>query len=237
MQNFLFKALCATLDQLSAGIIVMFSDGRLLHANRAAREMMADGWPVRASNGYIQGKDKPTTEAILHALRSVVEEAESADAEEVSRDICLARVSYHKRAVIGSLKPFLLAEPGGHEQTVVALFVTHLEERPQCSLAGIGESFNLTPAETRTLERLVQGGTVSEVAAAIGISENTVKTHLQNIFSKTETSGQKDLLRLVNELRAPLRLSRNAKLSQSHCCGMHSPAIGVHLQEIPQPAV
>jgi DNA-binding CsgD family transcriptional regulator len=44
---------------------------------------------------------------------------------------------------------------------------------------------------------IVQIGGVPEVAPVLGISEQTVKSHLHRIFEKTSTKRQADLVKLV----------------------------------------
>ena len=112
---------------------------------------------------------------------------------------------------MGSLKPILL--DGGERHTVIALFVKQRSEYTQTDLSGIAECFDLTPAETRTLEQLLHGCSVAEVATALRISENTVKSHLQNIFTKTGTSRQVHLLRVVHELLTPLSTPLKKKVA------------------------
>jgi len=58
MPNVLFKALCATLDHFSAGFLVVFPDGKILHANRMAHQMMSEGWPIQSNNGVLQASGK-----------------------------------------------------------------------------------------------------------------------------------------------------------------------------------
>lgn len=43
---------------------------------------------------------------------------------------------------------------------------------------------DLTPAERRVVEMIVRGASNKEISAALSITENTVKTHLKNIFEK-----------------------------------------------------
>ena len=70
-----------------------------------------------------------------------------------------------------------------------------------------GEAFaklyRLTGGELRVLLALAQGLGGKEAADTLGISEPTVRTHLQNIFSKTGTSRQADLLRLLQSSAPP----------------------------------
>jgi DNA-binding CsgD family transcriptional regulator len=64
-------------------------------------------------------------------------------------------------------------------------------------LETIGDLFGLTPAELRVLTAIVDIGGVPDVAPVLGISERTVKTHLQRIFEKTGTNRQAGLVKLV----------------------------------------
>ena len=68
----------------------------------------------------------------------------------------------------------------------------------------IADAYKLTPAEMRVLMTIIQIGGVPEVAPVLGISETTVKTHLQRIFAKTGTSRQADLVKIVAGYMSPL---------------------------------
>jgi DNA-binding CsgD family transcriptional regulator len=50
----------------------------------------------------------------------------------------------------------------------------------------------------------VEIGGVRETSDALGIGESTVKTHLHRVFSKTGTSRQADLVKLVASFSSPL---------------------------------
>ena len=56
---------------------------------------------------------------------------------------------------------------------------------------------DLTPTELRVLLAIVESGGVPQVAAALGIANSTVRTHLGRLFSKTGTGRQADLVKLV----------------------------------------
>lgn len=49
---------------------------------------------------------------------------------------------------------------------------------------------DLTRAERRVVEMIVRGASNKEIAAALSISENTVKTHLKNIFEKLNVADR-----------------------------------------------
>lgn len=60
----------------------------------------------------------------------------------------------------------------------------------------IGEamSYEFTPRELDVLHELVKGSTYKEIAEELSISENTLKTHIKNILSKT---GYKNTLQIA----------------------------------------
>ena len=51
----------------------------------------------------------------------------------------------------------------------------------------------LTPAEQRVLEALRDGGTNAEIAARLGISRETVKTHIASMLSKLDLTDRREL--------------------------------------------
>jgi DNA-binding CsgD family transcriptional regulator len=72
---------------------------------------------------------------------------------------------------------------------------------PQAVLAKL---YKLTPTELRVLLGIVQVGGVPEVAEVLGIAETTVRTHLQQLFAKTGTKRQADLVKVVARYTNPL---------------------------------
>jgi len=73
----------------------------------------------------------------------------------------------------------------------------------------------LTGGELRVLLALAQGLSAREAAVMLGISEPTVRTHVQHMFAKTYTLRQADLLRLLQNstpaVRAPPTLNGCAR--------------------------
>jgi DNA-binding CsgD family transcriptional regulator len=60
------------------------------------------------------------------------------------------------------------------------------------------------------------GRTLAEAAAALGVVESTVKTHLQNVFLKTGTSRQVDLITLLHRLLPVARRPGEQTAAKAH---------------------
>src|SRR5262249_10179338 len=93
---------------------------------------------------------------------------------------------------------------GAGYAAVAALFVRKATPEAPSPPEALARLYKLTPTELRVLLAVVEVGGVAEVAEALGIGEATVKTHLHRVFSKTCTSRQAELVRLVGAFSNPL---------------------------------
>jgi DNA-binding NarL/FixJ family response regulator len=84
------------------------------------------------------------------------------------------------------------------------------EFRPDFSSTGPLMKLGLTPRATETLLWLAQGKTNADIATILGITESTVKKHVQEIFEKLgiETRGAASL-RALELLNAPVPLGKS----------------------------
>lgn len=71
---------------------------------------------------------------------------------------------------------------------------------------------HLSQRELEVGRLLVSGRSTQEIAAALFISENTVKTHLRNLYRKTKTRSRVELYRVLMEAgSAPARIGSVAE--------------------------
>lgn len=109
-----------------------------------------------------------------------------------------ARVSHLRKAIWGVHEGKVWVERNA---------VRCLGERPPAPVGGQGASERsksaLTTREQEVLRLLASGGTNKEIAKALLISENTVKTHLSNIFLKLQVTRR--LQAVLCALRQGLR--------------------------------
>lgn len=64
----------------------------------------------------------------------------------------------------------------------------------------VKSSFALTDSETRLVMRLATGAPLKSCAAALNISVNTARNHLQSVFDKSGIKRQSDLILVVTQL-------------------------------------
>lgn len=98
---------------------------------------------------------------------------------------------------------FILIDPCAWSGASEPLALLHLPNRPAVEARAIERAtglFHLTVAEATLCRRLMHGETVEMHAEAMGLSPWTVRTHLRNVFGKTGTSRQAELVALLYRL-------------------------------------
>ncbi len=196
-------AFADTLDGLATAIFLADAKGRLVYANTAGHAMLADASVVHATAGKLVA-----TDAIAdHALHDIFMHAETGDAAIGTAGIAVPLSSREGERYIAHVLPLSGArrKAGIAYSAVAAVFLRKAAlDPPPHPLETIANAFGLTPAEMRVLMMIVEIGGVPEVASALGLSETTVKTHLQRVFSKTATKRQADLVKLIAGYMSPL---------------------------------
>jgi DNA-binding CsgD family transcriptional regulator len=89
-----------------------------------------------------------------------------------------------------------------------ALFVTVKDGGAGPPAEAIAAVFDLSPAETRILQGLLAGRAPAEIADDLGLATPTVRSHLANIYAKTGTARQLDIMRLAAQLISPAENGR-----------------------------
>jgi len=80
------------------------------------------------------------------------------------------------------------------------LFVDDPEQHDTPHDSRLQQLWDLTPAEAKVAGLLASGLRPREISERLEVSCNTVRSHIQKIYLKTETSRQADLVRLLTRL-------------------------------------
>ena len=192
-----------TLDGLATAVFLADAGGRIVHTNAAGHAMLTEDAVVRGIGGKLTVADA----AADHALHDILMNSESGDTAVGTAGIAVplfSRVGERYVAHVLPLTSGARRKAGMAYCAVAAVFVRKAAVDLPHPLETVASIFKLTPAEMRALMMVVQIGGVPDVALVLGVSEATVKTHLQRIFAKTNTSRQADLVKLVAGYMSPL---------------------------------
>ncbi|PJG55732.1 LuxR family transcriptional regulator [Bradyrhizobium forestalis] len=195
-----------TLDALVTGVFLTSPDGRVVYMNAAAQRQIKTGNAIRIVNNRIC----PTNPATRAALSKAIDRASRDDIDLDTGEHSLAIPDIDGAGYVATLLPVDRGQRSGiiaPFAASVAVFTKDPAEAPLMPGEAFARLYQLTGGELRVLLALTQGLGAKEAADMLGISEPTARTHLQHIFSKTDTTRQADLLRLLQnsmpQVRAP----------------------------------
>jgi DNA-binding CsgD family transcriptional regulator len=98
---------------------------------------------------------------------------------------------------------------GSLHSAVAAVFVRKTSPASPPPLEALAKLYRLTASEVRVLDAVMKVGGIRALADLLGLSQATVKTHLHNVFRKTGTNRQSELVKLVAGFEPPSELSRD----------------------------
>jgi len=84
---------------------------------------------------------------------------------------------------------------GPRVRAVLTISNPYKKREPEPPL--LADAFRLTPAQTRLAQELLKGGSAKEIAQRLSLSHETVRDQLRQLFDKTGTNRQVELLRLL----------------------------------------
>lgn len=175
-------------EALSLATIVVDARCRIVFANRPAEDLLARSDGLTMRQGRLTTRD-PRHEA---DLQRAVSHAASVTASPAG--VLLVRRP-GKRPLSLLAAPFRAPETLSESGAVI--FVSDPETHRPPATSVLAALYALTPAEARLLDSQLQGERIADYAERVGISINTANTQLKQVFGKTETNRQSELMRLM----------------------------------------
>lgn len=185
------------LDRLFAGIILLDRSAKIIFANAAANALSRDNGPFRfrksvvtaASSRHAQRLETMIQDALLGAAVSSMSVPHPEDGRMLTVLVSSLRSRDLDRFSDLHLK-----------DAAAFLFIVDPANRAVIPLDWIMDAYGLTQAEARVAVAASAGTSISETSMQLGLSPNTVKTHLRKVFGKTGVSRQAELGRLVTAI-------------------------------------
>jgi DNA-binding CsgD family transcriptional regulator len=172
------------LDELDYGMLLLDTQGRVLHANHAARRACADNPVLQLLGDRLQTRDSEHAPLLDEALDA-------------------ARHGRRKLLVLGGADDPVNVAVVPLEAEGMRATLLMMNRRQVCeplSLQGFARCHALTLAETRLLEGLCAGIDPRALARRHGVSLATVRTQIRCIRAKTGADSIRDLLRQLSVL-------------------------------------
>src|SRR5713101_5336942 len=196
-------AFADTLNGLAAGVFLVDENARIVWANTSGQAMLEDGEILRQKDFVLT----TVNSRIGTTLPKIIALARDGGAAVGVNGIALPLSSSPEPwlAHILPLTSGMRRDAGIAYSAVAAVFVHKASLETPSAMETMSKLYRLTPGELRVLAALSEVGGIAAVAEVVGISEATVKTHLQRLFGKTGTNRQTELVKLVAAHASPLR--------------------------------
>lgn len=190
-----FERLARMFNLITAGIVLLASDQRVLFANISAQRLLQDCTDPhldRENTGSL-----PITLATSALVRCAVEAGMRG--EEYTEFLSLPRRNAQRDVLVTICA---LDCQDLKDAPAAALFISAGQRDKVPPLKALETLFQLTPSEGRIAWAFAQGLRPEQIAEAFDISLTTVAFHKRNIFQKTHTNRQADLIALLLTLPA-----------------------------------
>lgn len=179
----------AALDCLATGAILVDVRGAILFANTSARTSLDAREGLHVDRGELRARLSRDTRALRRLIRDVTRDGVPG----AGGVLWLEREHGPAQHVVVAPVPRVDGTPAAAGALVFVTSPTAL--LPSADL--IRHAHRLSRVEADVAQRLLDGRSVREVGGELGVSINTVRFHLKNLFAKTGTSRQGDLIRVL----------------------------------------
>lgn len=193
------EGLGEALAHLAIGVFALNSLGRVVFSNQAGQKMLGDGLQVR------DGRLSATVAADQNALETAIECLTRADSAHLIADVkpVLAHGRKANRPLVIYVLP-VVTMPDSPEWIIATaraiVLVTDPDRTDAADPSLVRDVLGLTLGEARVAAIVGSGLGPRKAAEKLGISENTVRSVLKNVFSKAGVSRQSELVALMSKL-------------------------------------
>jgi DNA-binding CsgD family transcriptional regulator len=190
------QGMAESLNTMGLPSAVLLGDGKVIAASPLFEKI--GGQVISRAFGRIALADAGANALLSQAIENLssVESQTSAKSIAVPADgeneafvVHLIPVRRSAHDVFGSAMGILVVTPLGSAEAL-----------PQDLLNGL---FDLSPAEVRATNGILQGKTIEELAVAFGLSRETIRSQVKAVLAKTGTARQADLVSLLANVRVP----------------------------------
>lgn len=192
--SMLQSGLAATLDHLPYGLALLNSKGQCILVNKLAQAILD------RRDGLRLVKSQLIADSFLESprLRAMIKHATSLGLSSVAFPdgaLLISRRNGSPLQVIVS--PFVTGLVNVPSQVVATVIIRDPDTKGRAPVEVLQSLYGLTKAEAMLAALLVEGRDLTEAAATLQVTKETVRSQLKQVFQKTGTQRQAELVRLL----------------------------------------
>jgi DNA-binding CsgD family transcriptional regulator len=178
----------AMLNHCDYAAILVDLNARVLFANASAEAMLRDGSGLLMRGGRLASR----VAAITEELRALI----AGNDDDISGGL-LALPRRDGRTLTALVLPLRAETAWVAQRPAAIVFVKDPPSGMLPSRDDIQKLFCLTPAQAAVAREVLHGDGLDAAARRLGIAHSTARTHLLEVFQKTGTSRQAELVRVL----------------------------------------
>jgi DNA-binding CsgD family transcriptional regulator len=183
--------LTEAIEAIEFGIMLVAEDGFVTFANAMARDLMRRGEGLRANGGWIAA----TSSEVTSRLRALIRHgAVETDAKQTGGATVLLERGLDRSSLFVHVMPVESCNNAIARTTAALIFIIDPDFYAVPSFNAFAALYRLTRGEARVLQEIIGGQGLIAASTKLRLSEATARTHLRNIFEKTGTKRQTELL-------------------------------------------
>ncbi len=189
------EMLSHTVGNLSTGLLLLDSVGKIRWSNHYARRILLRSSHLTLSRERVQCVSGETHAEFCRLLECAVRGEPNGRRGVMTVGNGTSRPL--QLLVAPAYTPSLSDEVSMEKGVIVPVYLSERNDVLGLSPADVATLFGLTPAEARLATALTEGASLADYANEQGISVGTTRIQLKSVFSKTKTSRQSDLIKLL----------------------------------------
>ena len=190
------EGLLTAIDRFPTGLVMLDAHGHVLQANYIAQRVVERDDGLTIHEGRLRAANTDDQRTLQRSIEFAI--AAAASDEPRDSEVIAVRRGSGERPYSTLVAPL---RPRHGEATlanaVAVVYVADLDKGALRRREALHALYGLTEAETHLVELLCQGCSLDEAAEARGVTVNTARSQLKQVFAKTHTGRQSELVRLV----------------------------------------
>jgi DNA-binding CsgD family transcriptional regulator len=188
-------ALAGALEAVRQGIAVVGPECRVLNLNSAAEALFRAEDGLIHRHGCITAMAAPADHELRCALRWAL--ADRTTDVPGGHTFTCARPSGKRPYVIHVLPLSRSSFDERPREPAALVLICDPERENESGTAVLRRLHGLTVAEAEVAQRISRGLSLKQISDELSVSYQTIRTHLQHVFDKTDTHRQGELVRLL----------------------------------------
>lgn len=188
----------SVLDDFGPAVFLVDSDGELLFASGKAQNLLDDGRALACPDGRIKASNRFEDRTLREAISRVATHAPVDEADAPPTEVIPLSSTGHNHPLMLSVHAaghLFSTESNSYLQSVMLVVKSPdaVHNIEQCTFT---QAYHLTDAQARLTGLLLAGYSLNQAADFMTISDNTARSHLKQVFNKTGTHSQMELVHL-----------------------------------------